>query len=113
MIQDDGDIVRGLGFVTMHGAHLEGRIEDLLTMLSPISPYTDKDQRLPVSKKIRKCIKALKGISDPDATSIIDDLERCLEHFKWRNELVHGRIYSPKYQKENLKSADQMCLVER
>lgn len=104
MIQDDGDIVRGLGFVTMHGAHLEGRIEDLLTMLSPISPYTEKDQRLPISKKIRKCTNALKRTKDPDATPIINDLELCLEHFEWRNELVHGRIYSPKYQKENLKS---------
>jgi hypothetical protein len=105
MIQDDGDIVRGLGFVTMHASHLEGRIEDLLVILSAISPYSVTEQKWPISKKIRKCIKVLRTIPVTVSSSIVADLEHCLEHFEWRNELVHGRVYSPKYKKENLKSA--------
>jgi hypothetical protein len=105
MIQDDGDIVRGLGFVTMHASHLEGRIEDLLTILSSISPYSPAEQKWPISKKVRKCIKVLRTIPGTVSSEIIADLEQCLSHFEWRNELVHGRVYSPKYKKENLKSA--------
>lgn len=104
MIEDDGDIVRGLGFVTMHAAHLEGRIEDLLVMLSHSSSYSEAEKKWPISRKIRKCIKLLKGIPEQAASAIVEDLNLCLEHFAWRNELVHSRIYLTKYQNENLKS---------
>jgi hypothetical protein len=105
MIEDDGDIIKGLGYVTMHGAHLEGRFEDLFFQLSNIESYTEKDKRLPISGKIKKAKKILTKINHPLMTEIIDDLESCREHFEWRNELVHGRIYSPEYKKENLESS--------
>ena len=105
MIEDDGDIIKGLGFVTMHAAHLEGRIEDLLFQLSIIDGYTEKEQRFPISRKIKKAKKALSKIDHPLMDEIIEDLELCREHFEWRNELVHGRIFSPEYHKENLKSS--------
>lgn len=105
MIEDDGDIIKGLGYVTMHGAHLEGRIEGLLFQLSYIESYTEKDQKLPISGKIKKAQKILSKFDYPLMEEIIEDLELCREHFEWRNELVHGRIYSPEYQKENLESS--------
>lgn len=105
MIEDDGDIIKGLGYVTMHAAHLERRVEDLLFQLSVIENYTEKDQRLPISGKIKKAKKILSSIDHPLMEEIIEDLELCRGHFEWRNELVHGRIYSPEYQKENLKSS--------
>lgn len=35
---------------------------------------------------------------------ILAGLNDCKDHFEWRNELVHGRIYSPEYHAHNLKS---------
>ena len=105
MIKDDGDIVRGLGFVAMHSAHLEGRIDELLFHLSGIEEFTEKAQRWPISNKIKRAKKTLGNIHHPLASEICKDLDLCKEHFEWRNELVHGRIYAPEYHEENLKSS--------
>ena len=104
MIEDDGDIVRGLGFVVLHAAHLEGQIEDMLFQLSAIEPYTEKEKKLPISKKIKKAINVLAKFKDSFALKIIEELNSCSEHFEWRNEVVHGRIYSPEYHDKNLVS---------
>ncbi len=105
MIEDDGDIVRGLGFVVMNSAHLEGWIHELLFHLASIEEYTEKEQRWRISRKIEKIKGILSKSDDPLAKEICDDLDLCSEHFEWRNELVHGRIYSPEYHKDNLHSS--------
>ncbi len=38
-IENDGDIVRGLGFVTLYAAYLEEQIDNLLFMLDPVEKY--------------------------------------------------------------------------
>lgn len=102
MIEDDGDIVRGLGFVTMYGAHLERQIDELLHLLSHRFVSCSKVQKQPISKKIKLAKRALLNIDNELIAQIIKTLEDCGEHFKWRNELVHGRIYSPYYLEYNL-----------
>lgn len=105
MIKDDGDIARGLGFVVMNSAHLEGWIDALLFHLNPIQEYTEKQQRLFISRKIKLIKDILSKSDEPLAKEICDDLDLCSEHFEWRNELVHGRIYGPEYHEDNLKSS--------
>ena len=105
MIKNDGDIARGLGFVVMNSAHLEGWINELLFHLAPIEEYTEKQQRWFISRKIKKIKGILSKSDDPLAKEICDDLDLCSQHFEWRNELVHGRIYSPEYHKDNLQSS--------
>ena len=105
MIEDDGDIVRGLGFVTMHSAHLEGRIDELLFGLSVIEEFPEKGQRWSISQKIKKAKKILANIDHTLASEVCDDLDLCKDRFEWRNELIHGRIYSPEYHENNLKSS--------
>lgn len=104
MIEDDGDIIKGLGYVTMNSAHLEGRIDDLLYQLSELEAYTEQEAKWPISRKIEKAENILKNIQHEVADEIRKTLGKCKEHFEWRNELVHGRIYSPEYHAENLKS---------
>ncbi len=104
MIKDDGDIVRGLGFVVMNSAHLEGWVNELLFHLDSIEEYTEKQQRWSISKKIKKIKNILTKIDDPLAKEICEDIDLCSEHFEWRNEVVHGRIYSPEYHEDNLYS---------
>ena len=104
MLTDDGDIARGLGFMVMRAAHLEREIDQLLFQLSPLESFTEKEQKLPISKKIAKAEKILSKYSNEFSLKIIAELEICREHFEWRNELVHGRIYSPYDQANNLES---------
>jgi hypothetical protein len=107
MIENDGDIIRGLGFVVMHAAHLEGKIDDLLLNLSVLEPYSPEEQKWPISKKIKKARSIISEIDSSFALQLMKELDACKEHFEWRNELVHGRIYSPEYHKENLVSQRQ------
>lgn len=104
MISDDGDIVRGLGYMVIRAAHLEGEIDELLFQLSPLEPYTEKEQKYPISKKISKAERILSNYENNFSLKILAELNDCKDHFEWRNELVHGRIYSPEYHANNLKS---------
>jgi hypothetical protein len=104
MISDDGDIVRGLGFMVIRAAHLEQEIDELLFQLSPLEPYAEKEQKYPISKKISKAERILSEYQNAFSLKILAELKDCKEHFEWRNELVHGRIYSPEYHVNNLKS---------
>ncbi len=105
MIEDDGDEVRGLGFVTMNSAHLEGWIHELLFHLASIEEFTEKEQRWPISRKIEKAKDILSKSDNPLAKQICDDLDLCSKHFEWRNELVHSRFYSPEHNEDNLRSS--------
>ena len=104
MIPDDGDEIKALGFVTMHSSHLERKVDDLLFKLSLIDEFTLKQQKWPISRKINKAKEVLNSIQGDFILDLVEDLEKCREHFEWRNELVHGRIYSPEYHQENLES---------
>lgn len=104
MIRDDGDIIRGLGFVTLYAAYLEEQIENLLIMLAQIDPYDEAKQRWPISRKIKQAIKALKRLDADEFSDLAAYLRTCLDLYKDRNELVHGRIYANFDRPDTLKS---------
>jgi len=89
--------------MVMRAAHLEAQIDDLLFHLSPLEQYTEKEQKFPISKKIAKAEKILNSYRNEFSEKIIGELNLCKTHFDWRNELVHGRIYS-EYHPKNLVS---------
>ncbi len=62
MIQNTGDIIQGLGFVTLHAAYLEEQVDKLLTMLHFVEKYNDKKKRWQISRKIKHSIKLLKQL---------------------------------------------------
>lgn len=45
MVEEDGDIVRGLGFVSMYSTWLEEDVDDILRLLSPVVVFEEKHQR--------------------------------------------------------------------
>lgn len=49
---DDGDVVRGVGYVTIYAAYLEEEIEEYLRFLAPIEPV-GKALRAPASSHQR------------------------------------------------------------
>jgi hypothetical protein len=92
MLQDDGDIIRGLGFVALYAAYLEEHIDNLLQMLDPVWPYDQKKKRS-ISEKIKHARKVVKRLDGQKFSDLVKDLGTCIGLFEDRNEIIHGRIY--------------------
>jgi len=94
LLQNDGDIIRGLGFTTLYAAYLEKQIDHLLTLLAPVDSNDKNKQLWPISSKIKHAEKILKRLEGQEIADLANNLRTCLELFENRNELVHGRIYA-------------------
>ena len=104
MLQNDNDIVRGLGFVALYSAYLEEQIDNLLFMLNEVEEYKDDEQRWPVSRKIKKAKSIASKFDFEGRDDLIANLEASKELFEKRNEVVHGRIYANFDRPDTLKS---------
>jgi hypothetical protein len=102
VLKDDGDIIRGLGYVTLYAAYLEEQIDELLVMLKPVQDGENKDWQ--ISKKIKQARKLLNSINNEKFEDLILNLDRCAALFNHRNELTHGRIYGRNNRTDILKS---------
>jgi hypothetical protein len=106
MLQDDGDIIRGLGLVTLYSAYLEEQIDNLCAMLGYIEEFGKNKVRWPISRKIKHAKKLLSKLDGTEIKNLITDLDTCTALFEDRNELVHGRIYGGTFDRpDTLKSA--------
>lgn len=103
-IPKDNDIVRGLGFVALYAAYLEEQIDDLLSMLHPVEPFTEKEKWWNTSRKIEKAKRIVSGLTFGYKDALLADLDNCSDLFKRRNEVIHGRIYAAYDRPDTLKS---------
>ena len=60
MLTDDGDIVRGLGFVSMYSAWVEEDVDDLLRAMAPVEPFDERKQRWPISRKLNNAAELVR-----------------------------------------------------
>jgi hypothetical protein len=104
VLQNDNDIVRGLGFVALYSAYLEEQIDNLLFMLSEVEEFTDEEQRWPVSRKIKKAKAIASKFDFEGRDDLITNLDVAKEAFEERNKIVHGRIYANFDRPDTLKS---------
>ena len=103
-LENDGDVVHGVGFVALYAAYLEEQIDNLLFMLHVVEPYPESEQRWGVSQKIKKAKRLVSGIAFQDRDALLADLEASRGLFEWRNDVVHGRIYANFDRPDTLKS---------
>jgi hypothetical protein len=94
MVQDDGDIVRGLGFVSMYAAWVEEDVDDLLRLMEPIEPFDERTQRWSISRKLNHAARIIRRLNSPELTDLPEALEVGVDLFERRNEVLHGRIYA-------------------
>jgi hypothetical protein len=94
MVADDGDLVRGLGFVAMYSAWLEEEVDELLRALDPIEPFDDAAQRWPISRKLTHTAALVRRLDSAELGGLPEALEGAGELFERRNAVVHGRIYA-------------------
>ncbi|MFH1955257.1 MAG: hypothetical protein ABIL06_27025 [Pseudomonadota bacterium] len=104
MIQNDDDIIRGLGFVALYSAYLEEQVDSLLFMLRVVEEFTDEEQRWPVSRKIKKAKAVARKFEFEGRDELIENLDLAKEAFEERNKIVHGRIYANFDRPDTLRS---------
>lgn len=94
---DDGDLIRGLGFVALYAAYLEEAVDECLNVVAAHdAERDDRVHRRPTSKKIEYIQQQLQKLEPlaqelvafPNALRAIGDL---LEE---RNLVIHGRVYA-------------------
>ena len=103
-LQRDDDVVRGLGFVALYAAYLEEQIDNLLFMFQTIEPFPVSEQRWQTSRKIEKAKRLVHGLVFEYRDALLADLDVSKQLLDWRNELIHGRIYSNFDRPDTLKS---------
>ncbi len=94
MVVDDGDIVRGLGFVSMYSAWVEEDVDDVLRQLTPIEPFDERVQRWPISRKLEHTAKLVERLGSDELKELPWALRAGIGLFEARNEVIHGRIYA-------------------
>lgn len=95
-MHDDGDEVRGLGFVALYTAYLEEQIDACVAALESIDPTkTQKVSSKPASVKVKYCIDVLSSLKseEREVERLLGAFQASLELLEARNDVVHGRIY--------------------
>jgi len=103
-LENDGDVVRGLGFVALYAAYLEEQVDNLLFMLQPLEAFPENEQRWPTSRKIEKAERLVAGLAFEYRDALLHDLDVSRQLLEWRNEIIHGRIYANFDRPDTLKS---------
>jgi len=103
MLDDDGDIVRGLGFVSMYSAWVEEDVDDILRLLEPVEPFDEKKQRWQISRKLNHAAKLVRCLNSLEVDELPEALEAGISIFEERNQVIHGRIYAGHDKKEYVK----------
>lgn len=94
---DDGDLIRGLGFVALYAAYLEEAVDECLSVVVARNPAADNRlYRRPTSQKIKyiqQQLQKLGPLSDELAKfpMILNAIGDLLEE---RNLVIHGRVYA-------------------
>lgn len=94
---DDGDLIRGLGFVALYAAYLEQAVDECLSVVAARDPEADRKlYRRPTSQKIeyiQQQLQRLAPLSEELARfpAILQAIGELLEE---RNLVIHGRVYA-------------------
>jgi hypothetical protein len=107
-LQDDGDLIKGLGFVCLYAAYLEEAIDDVFSAVIAVNgddvPKMDRWQVSRKLKYIRHSMEAWEDLTEELARfmSCIEPIGDLLER---RNLMIHGRIYADPKTGDVLKPA--------
>jgi hypothetical protein len=107
MLQCDGDIIRGLGFVTLYSAYAEEQVDELLHKLSVLDSSPSAWRRWPVSKKLKHALKLTQKLQTTQLSDLEQNLGWGLALFEKRNGVVHGRIFAGHQDRDTLKAGRQ------
>ena len=107
-LTDDGDLIRGLGYVALYAAYLEEAIEEVFSVVNSVNGVHDpKMDRWQISRKLDHISQSMggwAGMADELTRFLacIDPLRALLER---RNLVIHARIYADPKTGDVLKPA--------
>ena len=90
----EGDLVRPLGFVTLHAAYAEGELDELLSVLPAEVPYDNEKRQWTIGRKLSYATRLVRELRSPELTELQAILKEAKVLFQQRNELVHGRLFA-------------------
>lgn len=97
VIRDDGDVIKGLGYLALYGAYLEEAIDGVLeALLSCGVPHENGIERAMTSRKIKFCRSGISGLveKNEEMAALDAGLDHASRLFDRRNDLIHGRFYA-------------------
>lgn len=106
-MHDDGDVIRGLGFVTLYAAYLEEAVDECTEALSQADSGADQRlRRRSASQKLKYCKQRLTELEplSNELRNLPETIDNILRLFERRHEVVHGRIYAEYGQPDRLSS---------
>lgn len=114
-LNDDGDIVKALGYLAFYAAYVEEAIDECLLKLTPHDPNPPKKlQRFPTSQKIAYIKLRLDSKKlTQELTHFPDLLDTLIDLFDERNEFIHGRIYGSLQGKSDILRPGRPAGTER
>lgn len=107
-LSDDGDLIRGLGYVTLYSAYLEDAIDGVFQEVLRVNGESrNEGEGLSTSHKLRHIedsIKSWSGVSEGLSrfVDVIAELKRLLEE---TDAAVHARVYKDPQTGDVLKPA--------
>lgn len=106
--QDDGDLIKGLGFICLYAAYLEEAIDDVFKAVIALDGEVDpKMDRWQISRKLKHINQSMKAWDD--LTEELSRFMNCIEPIgdllERRNIIIHGRIYADPKTGDVLKPA--------
>jgi hypothetical protein len=102
-VNDNGDIFRAVGFVSIYGAHLEDSVAELIDMTKGVLKYKDNIALFSASEQAKHLLKVLKKAYDmvPDYITKqrdIEEIEEILSNIdiflKERHIVIHSTLIS-------------------
>ncbi len=73
-VADDGDIVRGLGFVTLYAAWVEEDVDDLLRLMNAVQPFDETTQRWQISRKLKHAAQIVRDLNGTELRGLPEAL---------------------------------------
>ena len=92
-MDQDEDLIRGVGYMVIQASHLEREIEELCRWLHWAFPRPKNHEAIRVSDKIKWCKQKIKEANDHTLESLDQALDKAMNLLEKRNKLVHGQIY--------------------
>jgi hypothetical protein len=97
VVGDDGDIIRGLGFVTLYSAYLEEEIDRCVEVLKGVKgtpPSQEPGPKWSASRKLEYCLERSRNVGIDYLEIVTQAFEGGKGLFNRRHDVVHGRIYA-------------------
>ncbi len=96
-LTDDGDLIRGLGYVALYAAYLEEEIEGVFSaVVSVDGAYDEKMDRWQISRKLQHIKQSMSNWTDlsDELMHFLECIEPLRDLLERRNLVIHG-AYMP------------------